>query len=427
MKKEFFIIPVGLLFFVLLIYSNSSYSESVFLFYTRNILIFSFFGSLVVITQLYVKDIVVKKKSTNIKLINTLLIASGFAVMMIIGQIQINIIQTYNIFQFPQFLTYNVSDPKLRIVNITSKEGFIYDYDIDYYHYPNDVVYGDLKFWIEIYEDNGRRLNYISTQFEDGEFISYEKIVYIRNVDTDDQIYKVVEEYEYDNLDYIITQYYYQDLHIKTELSDTYQEYSFDEYIQKVTYHTFIEDNESTDGMMYLIEIVKIVEDNNRGITTETIAKGSTNLSTVEYEVYKNNLPTGMIVKYSIDNYFNKIVIETDEYIYVKDRSTITYTDLVKDETTSYSRQFLDYENYVDKFYLGDFYYESEAISGGHNEVDIYSINNIVKLEYQNYLELIDSPFVEINYELFISDADFIKMYSQIPLPLVPYVNGEDE
>ena len=67
-KKIIFIIPVGLLFFIMLIYTSSGYDESLFLFVLRHVLIFALMGYLIVLGQIIIKNTRIILKNKNRKL-----------------------------------------------------------------------------------------------------------------------------------------------------------------------------------------------------------------------------------------------------------------------------------------------------------------------------------------------------------------------
>jgi hypothetical protein len=92
--KKYLLIPVGLLFFVLLIYTSSGYGYSKILFVTRHLAIYGIFVSLVVIGQIYIRDYLNHKinKHQSTKVLSVTVGVLGAVLLLVIGNVQLRVL-----------------------------------------------------------------------------------------------------------------------------------------------------------------------------------------------------------------------------------------------------------------------------------------------------------------------------------------------
>jgi len=224
-KKRFLLIPAGLLFFIMLIYTSSSYDSSRFLFVIRNVLISLFLGSLIVIAMIFIKDFLIARWAEKSRLIKISVGVFGLAILGVVGEIQYRIIEVYEI---PDMVACDYYDGYNNLIYasvgdecpVLSKDVIGVSYD---------------KIALEFQEQirNGYETRYyyssVDVEYTSGVMTSYIKTVYYTNELGMSNISKMVQTVELTEDTVTMTHTFYIKSNPETSITE-YHDYEFDQY-----------------------------------------------------------------------------------------------------------------------------------------------------------------------------------------------------
>lgn len=298
-KRKILLIPAGLLFFIILIFTFSDYETSKFLFVLRHLLVFLFIGYFVVYSQIEIRKFLLKKYNNRNTLISTTTGVFGALLLVIISMFQLNIVENSLL---PGIAGCDYYDQNNNIIYVSKTAscpvvtGYVEDVNqMDFFSGPN-------LYHIELYEeDDTKYYTSIDIEYRNEQIVYYEMSTFTLSESsisgetihelnrftqhasiTDGEI--VVEQFFYQSADNNINENNYKDFEMASISNERIYTASFsDEHTSRIgarEYEVTVEDFKDS--------------------SLKKLASGWISIGTVDYEVYLNNQPTNVFFEYSI-------------------------------------------------------------------------------------------------------------------------------
>jgi len=436
--KRFLLIPAGLLFFIMLIYTSSGYDESRILFIIRNILIFLFLSSIIFGAMVSIKDFLIRKFGVSAKrktLVQVLVGVLGVMVLAFTGQVQYRIIDIYEI---PDMLACDYYDQYSNLIYTSRTNNcpviLNFDHDEDY----NWVT-------IEFFEKNDFKyyIGYYTTVeiHYDNQFISYYEITTLETIlESPQNIQRLVQEVIISDDSVTVNQTKYFINFPETD-TDAYAVYEFTNFAYQTTSVAQL-GNMIDDNYANLIISTAYHFPDSENDQESIIATGEASIFRTDYMVEKTIFPiyisqsiyqvsaryseamsTSIFSVYSYitnSNQYDRLY-ETLEYVDINDQimnhESVVFPEYYEIETVENNYQYttcqskeIIYEIFVEDFLLIEKKYASNP-------------NNETGLAITYFEERVNYFGLEMNYNQMVTDLSDFQYYAiRRNNPLIDYI-----